>query len=80
MTGDDEDISIEAIEKVRILGRSLAAKAHACGLSHEDITIGLGYAAFDLASDLTGSRIAGIEWMRNALDLIERQIMDETVQ
>ncbi|HYD14662.1 MAG TPA: hypothetical protein VEC11_17575 [Allosphingosinicella sp.] len=78
MTGNDEDLSMEAIEKVRTLGRSLAAKAQSYGVSYEDITIGLGYAAFDLASDLAGSRRGGVEWLRGVLDVIEQQVRIET--
>jgi hypothetical protein len=78
MTGDDEDASIAAIEKVRKLGRSLAARIQEYGVTTEDAAIGLGYASFDLASDLTGSRIGGVEWMRSALDIIERQIFEES--
>lgn len=77
MTADDEDISMQAIEKVRVLGRSLAAKAQELGVSPEDAMIGVGYAAFDLASDLTGSRILGVEWLRNLADQAERQILTE---
>lgn len=77
MTGNDEGLSVEAIEKVRTLGRSLAAKAASYGVTTEDATIGLGYAAFDLASDLTGSRIGAVEWLRNLADQIELQLMNE---
>jgi len=75
MTGDDEDLSIHAIEKVRELGRSLAEKAQGFGVSAEDVTIGLGYATFDLATDLTGSRILAVEWLRNVADQVEKQLL-----
>lgn len=78
MTANDENISVHAIEIGRRLGCSLAAKLHAVGVSPEDATIASAYAAFDLASGFTGSRISGIEWMRSALDAIERQIIAET--
>lgn len=74
MTGNDEDVSVAAIEKVRTLGRSLAAKAAGFGVTTEDATIGLGYAAFDLASDLTGSRIQAVEWLRTSADQVEKQL------
>lgn len=77
MTGNDEDISEAAIEIGRKLGCSLAAKLYEVGVSPEDATIASAYAAFDLASGITGSRIGGIEWMRSALDVMERQIMAE---
>ena len=80
MTANDEDISVAAIETGRKLGRSLAAKLQEVGVSREDATIAAAYASFDLASDFTGSRIAGIEWMRSALDLMERQIMAEAAR
>lgn len=75
MTGNDEDLSMAAIEKVRTLGRTLAAKAAEYGVTTEDAVIGLGYSTFDLATDLTGSRIGAVEWLRNLADQIERQLM-----
>lgn len=77
MTGGDEDVSIYAIEKVRGLGHSLAAKAQGCGVSIEDTTIGLGYAALDLASTLTGSRMGAVEWLRTLADQVEAQLMND---
>jgi hypothetical protein len=75
MTGDNEDVSIHAIEIGRRLGRSLAAKLQEQGVTQEDATIAAIYSAVDLASDFTGSQISGIEWLRSALDVMERQIM-----
>lgn len=77
MTGDDENLSMYAIEISRKLGRSLADKIQNEGVSKEDATIGAIYSAFDLACEFTGSRIGGIEWLRSAIDVVERQIIAE---
>jgi hypothetical protein len=77
MTGNDESVSTHAIEMCRKLNRSAATKYGEHGVSAEDVAIAAAYSAFDLAADLTGSRIAAIEWLRNAVDLVERQVMAE---
>lgn len=77
MTANDEDASMDAIERCREGNRLAAVDYARSGVSREDITIGGIYSAFDLAAAFTGSRIGGIEWMRNALDVMERQIMAE---
>ena len=77
MTGDDEALSMRAIEIGRTLGRSLAEKLQNEGVSREDATIASIYSAFDLATVFTGSQIAGIEWLRTAIDAVERQVLDE---
>jgi hypothetical protein len=81
MTGNDENISEQAIELCRNLNRSAAVKYAERGVSHEDITMGSIYCSFDLATGLTGSQIGAIEWLRSAVDVIERQLLEgETLQ
>lgn len=77
MTGNDEDISLHAIEKARTLNRSLASKVEEQGVSREDVTIAGLYSAFDLATGFTGSRTSAIEWLRTGVEAIERQVMSE---
>lgn len=68
----------ELIEHARILVRKLARLLTLKGLPHADATVALAYALHDSASDLTGNPIAGIEWMRDAADLMERKLMEES--
>ena len=75
MTGADEELSMKAIEIGRDLGRSLTQKLREEGISQEDATIAAIYSAFDAATDFTGSRINGVEWLRTATDAIERQLL-----
>ena len=40
-----------------------------------DVALAGTYAAHDLAFDLTGDPFAAVEWLRTALDLLERQAL-----
>jgi len=73
----DEDTSIAAIELCRDINRKAAGQYEAQGVSREDVTIAALYSAFDLASEFTGSRIGAVEWLRNGVDLIECQLLEE---
>lgn len=75
MTGNDEDVSIHAIEIGRRLGRALASKLMERGVSAEDASIAAAYSAVDLAAAVQGSVIGGVEWLRTAIDVIERQVL-----
>lgn len=46
------------------------------GVAPIDALIGSVYASHQLASQLHGNPIAAIEWMRDALDTIERQALE----
>jgi hypothetical protein len=76
MTGD-EDTSIAAIELCRRVNLSAAGQYEARGVSREDVAIAALYSAFDVASELTGSRIGAVEWLRTGVDLMERQLLEE---
>jgi hypothetical protein len=75
MTGDDEDISINAIELTRDLCRRMAIECQARGISLEDVSVASLYAAHDVAQNFKGDPFAAIEWMRTGLDLMERQLL-----
>ena len=76
MTGDDEQISMKAIELTRDLCRRAAIECQARGISLEDVAVASLYAAHDIAQNFKGDPFAAIEWMRTGLDLMERQIME----
>lgn len=75
MTENDEHLSLVQIEKCRRVNRLAATKYAEQGVTLEDIAIASIYTALDLAMALKGSPIAGIEWMRTAIDLQERDAM-----
>lgn len=68
----------EVIERARTLVRKLSTLLTLSGLPHADATVALAYALHDSASDLTGSPYAGIEWMRDAADVMERKLMEDS--
>jgi phage gp45-like len=63
------------IEMTRKLTRSLITQVADRGVLPVDATIGLAYALHDAATELTGDPIQAIEWMRNATDTMEAQLM-----
>ena len=69
------DAEAAVIETTRNLTRTLIAKLAAKGAEPADATIGLAYALHDAASELTGNPVEAVEWMRNATDLMEQQLM-----
>lgn len=75
MTGNDEALSMKAIEIVRDLQRKLANQCLEKGISPEDIALGLLFGSFDVAEAAKGQGIAALEWLRTGLDLMERQVM-----
>jgi hypothetical protein len=81
MTGNDEALSMRAIEVVRGLQRKAATACEAKGITLEDAALGSVYAAFDIAQRFKGDPYAGIEWLRTGMDVIERQLLNrETKQ
>ena len=82
MTGHDEALSMKAIEVVRGLQRKAGAASEAQGISLEDVSVGTVLAAFDIAQRrFGGDRFAACEFLRNAADLLERQLIaGETMQ
>src|SRR5687767_415461 len=63
MTGDDEMMSMRAIEITRSLCRRAAIECQAHGFSPEDVSVASLYAAHDIAQNLKRDPFAAIEWM-----------------
>jgi hypothetical protein len=63
------------IEGARRLYRKVGIELAARGVTPADNAISAVYAAHDLALNLTGSVSAGIDWMRDALDIMEQQAL-----
>lgn len=82
MTEQEEKCSVLVIEFCRKNLRKLGAEEFKkLGARPEDIAIAACYAAFDLAASHKGDAVAGLEFARTALDVIERSIMTrETLQ
>ena len=80
MTGNDEAVSLHAIEMVRGLHRGLAQQCFERGITPEDIALASIYSAYDIAAGAMGDGVVAVEWLRPGLDLIERQIMAEPSQ
>lgn len=75
MTGNDEELSMKAIEVCRNLNRRAANECAKHGICPEDIGIAALYSAFDIAQEVKGNQVLALEWLRTGLDLMERQIM-----
>ncbi len=75
MTGNDEIISLRAIDLVRDLHRKLANECHAKGISPEDLALGSLMAAFDITEGAKGEGMVALEHCRSGLDLIERGLL-----
>jgi hypothetical protein len=75
MTRNDEQISMKAIELTRDLCRRAAFECQARGITAEDVSVAILYAAHDIAQNFKQDRFAAIEWMRTGLDLMEAQIL-----
>jgi len=84
MTEREEQCSVLVIEFCRKHFRNLGVEQFAArlGARSEDVAIAACYAAFDLASLHKGNdRVAGIEFARTAIDVIERSLLSgETLQ
>ncbi|WP_126172855.1 hypothetical protein [Altericroceibacterium xinjiangense] len=63
------------IEMAQRLHGSLHEKLVERGVEPIDALIASLYATHDLASKLHGNPIAAVEWMRDAIDTIERQLL-----
>lgn len=76
-----EDLSLSAIASSRKLHRSLNAKLIDKGVIPVDCAVGAAYALHDLATRMfDGDSVAAIEWMRTAVDVQERQLLDPNRQ
>jgi hypothetical protein len=74
--GDAEEVSIQKIERCRRLFRRAAVMMEAHGVRLEDVAIAASFASEDIAARHKGGHHAAIEWLRTALDLQERQLLD----
>jgi hypothetical protein len=74
MTGNDEQVSVQAIELCRGIQRRAAEECVLRGITMEDVAVASLYATFDTAARFRGS-FGAIEWLRTGLDLMERQLM-----
>ena len=75
MTGNDEEVSVSAIDLCRNVNRKAANEYAARGISPEDIALAALYSAFDITEAAKGPGMAAVEWLRTGLDVIERQVM-----
>ena len=75
MTHNDEEVSMSAIDLCRNINRKAANEYAARGVCPEDIALGAIYSAFDITEATKGQGVVAIEWLRTALDVIERQVI-----
>ncbi len=75
MTHNDEQVSMSAIDLCRNINRKAANEYAARGVSPEDIALGAIYSAFDITEVAKGPGVVAVEWLRTALDVIERQVI-----
>lgn len=75
MTEEEYQHVRPVIESAQRLERSLHAKLIEKGVAPIDALIASLYASHDLATALHGNPGAAIEWMRDGLDTIERQVL-----
>lgn len=75
MSAAERDSTLR-IAKARKVLRSAGPKLLEQGLTVEEVAIAAAYAAFDLAEGHAGHGQAAVEWSRNAIDVIERQIFE----
>ena len=77
-THDDDFARIQpVIEMAQRLHASLHGKLVERGVAPIDAAIASTYATHQLATAVHGAPIAAIEWMRDVLDTIERQVLDQ---
>lgn len=80
MTGDEEHLSMSAIDICRNINRKAANQYAVMGVTGEDIALAALYSAFDIAEAAKGPGMVAVEWLRTGLDLIELGVMsDHTV-
>lgn len=73
---DDAQRTMMNIETARRINRSAAAQYMERGVPPIDVAIAAMYSALDIAEIATGTTgVAAVEWMRTALDTMERQVI-----
>lgn len=70
-----EEESRQRIATTRALVRKLLDQTAMHGVSLEERTVATAYAALDIAELHAGHGQAAVEWLRNAADVFERQLM-----
>lgn len=70
----EEDRSIQNIETCRRINRKAATKYAEHGVAPEDAAIAAVYSAHDLAMQIGHNQAGAIEWLRTALDVMERSL------
>lgn len=76
---DDKFARIQpVIELAQRLHVSLHGKLMEKGIAPIDAAIASAYATHQLATAVHGTPAAAIEWMRDVVDTIERQLLDQT--
>lgn len=73
---DLEGESLARIETTRALHRRLARECAAKGVTVEELAIAAVYSTFDQAEAHAGAEMAAIEWLRDAIDVLEAGIMN----
>jgi HD superfamily phosphohydrolase YqeK len=73
-----EDLSLQNIQTCRRINRKAAEQYEAHGVTAEDAAIAAIYSAHDLALHTGRDPHEAIEWMRTALDMMERQLLGES--
>lgn len=77
MSEQDDDGFYAGVALARKINRSAADKYAEKGLTPDQIAIGAMWSAYDIAEALhEGKGIAAIEWMRSAIDIMERSIFN----
>ena len=75
MTEDDYRRVRPVIEMAQRLHGGLNTKLREKGVEPIDALIAATYAAHHAASEIHGNPIAAVEWIRDVLDTIERQLL-----
>lgn len=77
MTDDELKVEHPMIHLSQTLHGKLHGQIVAKGAEPVDVLIGAVYASMSLASTITGGPAGALAWMQNALDSMERRILDE---
>lgn len=72
-----EDQSLANIETCRRINRSAAAQYLTRGVAPDDVAVASIYSAHDLAMHAGRNSHDSIQWLRTALDIMERNLLDK---
>nr|WP_086493866.1 hypothetical protein [Novosphingobium panipatense] len=76
MLVDQDEASLDRIERCRRINRKAAAKCGEHGVAPDELAIAAVYSSFDLAEAWAGRGMSAIEWLRTALDVMEENILN----